>query len=175
MKTTVSVELDGARFDLDEDALGALRSYLDRAAERLGAHPDRAAVLAGLERSIATRLGGARAGTGQSIDAATLRAALAAVGRVDGPKVHREPHDDDPGTGRRKLYRLRDEKKIAGVCAGLAAFTEIDVSLVRLAFILCTFFTGGMLIAAYIALMFIMPIARTPEEIVAAHGGRATG
>jgi phage shock protein PspC (stress-responsive transcriptional regulator) len=173
LKTSVSVDLDGSRFDLDEDAFAALRSYLDRAGERLGNHPDRAAVLAGLERQIATRLGRIRPADAP-IDLATMSAALAAVGRVDGPKLDGEPPDDEPRTARRRLYRLREHRKIAGVCAGLAAYAEIDVTLIRLAFILCTFFTGGMLIAAYIALVFIMPIADTPDEIAAAYGRRAT-
>jgi phage shock protein PspC (stress-responsive transcriptional regulator) len=175
LKTTVSAELGGSRFDLDEDALAALRAYLDRAGERLGSHPDRTAVLAGLERSIAAQLQRARAAAGEPVDAATMSAALAAVGRVDGPKLDGEHGDPLVHRAPRKLYRLQEGRKIAGVCAGLAAFAEIDVSLVRLGFILGAFFTGGMLIAAYIVLVLVMPVARTPEEIAAAHGGRAVG
>jgi phage shock protein PspC (stress-responsive transcriptional regulator) len=169
VKTTVSVELDRSRFDLEEDAFAALRAYLGTAGERLGDHPDRTAVLAGLERSIAAELGRGRAAAGEPIDAATVRAALTAVGRVDGPQLHGAPHPGDTRAAPRKLYRLREYGKIAGVCAGFAAYTEIDVSLIRVAFILCTFFTGGLLIAAYIALALIMPVARTTEEIAATH------
>ncbi len=38
----------------------------------------------------------------------------------------------------KKLMRSRAEKKIAGVCAGLAQYFDLDVSLVR---ILCLFIT----------------------------------
>ncbi len=71
----------------------------------------------------------------------------------------------------RRLFRIGEGRKIAGVCVGLAAFASIDVSLVRLGFILGAFFSGGILIVAYIALTLLMPIARTPEEIAAARGG----
>jgi phage shock protein C len=172
LKATVSVELDGSHFVLDEDAFAALHSYLDRAGTRLGDHPDRAEVLVRLERAIATRLGRERAGSVRPVAAEEMRATLAAVGRVDGPALDEEPRSEEEPSRSRKLYRLREHRKIAGVCAGLAAFTEIDVSLVRLAFILCTFFTGGMLMAAYVVLMFVMPVAHTPEEVAAAHGGR---
>ena len=56
MKSAISVELDGTLFACDERAHAALRSYLDRARVRLGSHPDRAEVIAGLERSIAAKL-----------------------------------------------------------------------------------------------------------------------
>jgi phage shock protein PspC (stress-responsive transcriptional regulator) len=66
---------------------------------------------------------------------------------------------------------LRDGK-IAGVCAGLAAFAEVDVNIVRLVFIIAALFSFGLLLAAYVVLMFVLPVAHTDEEIAAAHGGR---
>jgi phage shock protein PspC (stress-responsive transcriptional regulator) len=175
LKTTITVELDGTRFLLEEAAFAALRAYLDRAGARLGNHPDRADVLAGLERTIAARLGRARPATDQPIDADEMRGALAAVGRVEGPVLGDEPRSDGGRRGPRKLYRLREGQKIAGVCAGLAAYAEIDVSLVRLAFIFGALFSGGVLVAGYIALMFVMPVARTEDEEEAARGGRTAG
>jgi len=172
VKATIGVELDGCSFALDEAAFAALRAYLDRAAERLGDHPDRTDVLLGLERSIANKLGRNR-GTQSAIDERELHLALAAVGRVDGPTlVNRSDGDQaDPHGAGRRLYRLRDGQKIAGVCTGLAAFANIDVSLVRLGFVLGAMFSGGALIVAYVVLVFVMPIATTPEEIAAAYSG----
>jgi phage shock protein PspC (stress-responsive transcriptional regulator) len=179
MNTTITVELGGKRFTLDESAYRALRSYLDRASARLGGHPDRADVLAGLERSIAAKLE-RRAPAGGVCDEAVLIAALGEVGRVDGPDLGR-PEDGEPEPSAaagndtrwrtRRLYRLRDGK-IAGVCAGLAAFAEIDVGIVRLLFIVAALFSFGLLLAVYVVLMFVLPVAHTDEEIAAAHGGR---
>ena len=142
MQASVAVELDGCSFTLDEAAFVALRAYLDRAAERLGDHPDRAEVLAGLERSISAKLGRNRGAQGP-IDEQELNNALAAVGRVDGPKLGAATGHARARTSGRRLYRLREGQKIAGVCTGLAAFTNVDVSLVRLGFILGTVFSGG--------------------------------
>jgi len=168
MKATVGIELDGCSFALDEAAFAALRAYLDKAAERLGDHPDRTDVLAGLERSIANKLGRNR-GTQSPIDERELSVALAAVGRVDGPTLGGRADEgrnltSSRTTGRR-LYRLREGQKIAGVCTGLAAFANVDVSFVRLGFVLGSMFSGGALLVAYAALAFLMPIANTPEEI----------
>ena len=53
-------------------------------------------------------------------------------------------------------YRSRKDKVIAGVCMGLAKQFNVSVTLIRLAFILGTFF-GGWGIIIYITLWFIMP------------------
>ena len=71
----------------------------------------------------------------------------------------------------RRLYRLREGQQIAGVCAGLAAFAEVDVGIVRLIFILGAVFSGGVVAVAYVVLMFVMPIAHTEPEIADARGG----
>ena len=171
MKTTVAVELDGGTFMLDEAAFATLRAYLDKAAERLGDHPDRAEVLAGLERSISAQLGRNR-GAQAPIRERELSGALAGVGRVDGPRLGARSHDAHSRTSGRRLCRLREGQMVAGVCTGLAAFAGIDVSLIRAAFVLGTVFSGGALLVAYMASVFLVPVARTPEETAAAYGER---
>ena len=57
----------------------------------------------------------------------------------------------------RRLYRLTSEKKIAGVCAGLARYFEVDVTLVRLLVVAGTLCSGGLGLLAYIAAWIIMP------------------
>ena len=174
MKSAISIELDGTTFALDERAYAALRSYLDRAGERLGAHPDRADVVAGLERSIAAKLR-ERVPSTTTIDEAAMFAALKAVGRVDGPALHDSASSEGTGYGgrrTRKLYRLREGHWIAGVCTGLAAYAKVDVVVIRLIFILVGVFSGGIVLLAYLILAFVMPIALTDAEIEEAHGSR---
>lgn len=63
-------------------------------------------------------------------------------------------------------YRSRRDKVIAGVCMGLANQFHVSVTLIRLAFILATFF-GGWGVVIYITLWFIMPkepVARVGEN-----------
>ena len=175
MESAISVELDGTLFTCDEPAHAALHSYLDRAGARLGSHPDRAEVIAGLERSIAAKLRQRAATQGGTIDEATMVAALKDVGRVDGPALDGSASSAEDGYSvprARKLYRLRQGNWFGGVCAGIAAYAGIDPVIVRLVFILTTFFSGGIVILVYFVLMFVMPIALTDAEIADAHGGR---
>jgi phage shock protein C len=57
----------------------------------------------------------------------------------------------------RRLYRLTSDKKIAGVCSGLARYFEVDVTLVRLLVVAATLCSGGLGLLAYIAAWIIMP------------------
>ncbi len=51
----------------------------------------------------------------------------------------------------KKLYKSRTDKKICGVCGGLAKYLECDVTIVRLIAILLVLFAGGGLLAYIIA------------------------
>ncbi len=63
----------------------------------------------------------------------------------------------------KKLYKSTD-KKLDGVCAGIAEFFEIDPTLVRLAYALITLFTAvGAGIVVYIILAVVMPRRPFPE------------
>jgi phage shock protein C len=57
----------------------------------------------------------------------------------------------------RKLQRNTLDKKLAGVCSGLAEYFDIDVTLIRVAFIMAVVagFSG---ILAYIILWIIVPV-----------------
>ena len=56
----------------------------------------------------------------------------------------------------RKLYKIEHGKKVAGVCAGIARFLNIDVTIIRLAWVLFTLAGGCGLIANIIAAL-VMP------------------
>ena len=56
---------------------------------------------------------------------------------------------------RTRFYRDKVNGKIAGVCAGIADYTGVDVLWVRLGLLIFTFSTGGLGIPLYIAMMFL--------------------
>jgi len=57
----------------------------------------------------------------------------------------------------RRLYRSTSDKKIAGVCSGLAHYFEVEVTLVRLLFVAATIFSCGLALLCYIVAWIIMP------------------
>jgi phage shock protein C len=58
--------------------------------------------------------------------------------------------------GRPPLRRAYDGRMLAGVCAGLADYLAIDVTIVRVAFAVFTFL-GGAAIPAYVACLLLIP------------------
>lgn len=58
----------------------------------------------------------------------------------------------------RRLFRSSDNRMIAGVCAGVADFFGLDISLVRIATLILILF-GGLSIWVYILLWIIVPKA----------------
>jgi phage shock protein PspC (stress-responsive transcriptional regulator) len=63
---------------------------------------------------------------------------------------------NEPSNGTKRLYRLKDGRIVAGVCAGLAAYLGIDATLVRLAFALLTVF-GGLGALLYLCAWVVIP------------------
>ena len=57
---------------------------------------------------------------------------------------------------KKKLYRSRTDKKIAGVCGGLAEYFDIDATIIRLILVALVLMAGtGVL--AYIVAALIIP------------------
>ncbi len=61
---------------------------------------------------------------------------------------------------KKRLYKSITDKKLCGVCAGVAEYFEIDPTIIRLAWVAFTLL-GGCGIIAYIIAAIVMP---TPEE-----------
>ena len=57
---------------------------------------------------------------------------------------------------KKRLYKSAIDKKLCGVCGGIAQYFEFDSTLVRLAWVLFTVF-GGSGIIAYIVAALVMP------------------
>lgn len=62
---------------------------------------------------------------------------------------------------KKKLYRSKTDKKVCGVCGGIAEYLDIDVTLVRLGAVAMVVFAGGGLLA-YIVAAIVMP--ENPNE-----------
>jgi len=64
--------------------------------------------------------------------------------------------NEPSSNGTKRLYRPRDGRVVAGVCAGLAAYFGVDPTLVRLAFALVTVF-GGLGVLIYLCAWMVIP------------------
>ncbi len=75
-----------------------------------------------------------------------------------------------------KLYRSRRDKKVTGLCGGLAETLNIDATLLRLLVVITAFFSGGTVIFLYFVAAIVIPkepgFDQPPHDPYAGHFGR---
>jgi phage shock protein PspC (stress-responsive transcriptional regulator) len=159
MDKTIVIGLNGhaGQYRLDQDAYDRLARYLDRAATGLPDDSDRVEVLGDPERSVGDKLAALLASDDRVVTATDIDGVLEEIGAVDtGHEPVAEEAERRPGS--RRLYRIREGQKVAGVCSGLAAYAHMEVDLVRTLFVLATIVTAGGFGLVYIALAYILPV-----------------
>lgn len=63
---------------------------------------------------------------------------------------------------KKKLHKSSTDKKICGVCGGLAEYFDVDTTIIRLIWALAVAFAGTGLLAYFIAAL-VMPNDDAPE------------
>ncbi|MEX2446537.1 MAG: PspC domain-containing protein [Dehalococcoidia bacterium] len=64
---------------------------------------------------------------------------------------------DAPEASARRLVRSRTDEMVGGVAGGIAAYFDIDPTLVRLAWVIAALASGGLAIVAYIVAWIVIP------------------
>lgn len=148
MKKTLSINLGGRPFIIDEDAYGMLAEYLRQIEIRQAS----AETIMDVERRIAERFSEKGA---PIIDLQAVREATDYIGTPDqfGTPPISEPAATQPKP--KRLYRSRTDRVIGGVCGGLGEYFGIDSLAVRLVFLILLFFGGGLIL--YIIFWIIIP------------------
>jgi phage shock protein PspC (stress-responsive transcriptional regulator) len=186
MRKVTTGSLNGNAYQFEEEAFTAVQAYLQKAAATFATNPDRAEILADLERAIADKCDTFLGRHKTVISVEEARQVLGEMGPVGDSFT--QPDDTaaysasaEPASTqlvyvaprRRRLFRLPNEGMIGGVCAGVAAYINIDVVWVRLAYVLLVFCTG-LWFLVWLVQLCITPKALTPEDIAAAHGDPIT-
>ncbi|MBP3563258.1 MAG: PspC domain-containing protein [Bacteroidales bacterium] len=188
MKKTINVAIGGCSFTIDDDAYNTLSNYLDRFKAALDNSSTSSDVMDELEVRIADLLKG-KLGSREVVDMKMAQDVIGALGYPEGYKEAESQSDgasgeatgsqDGPDCSRcnerpvRKLFRDPDDKKIAGVCSGLALFLGVDVVLIRIIFLVALLCgsAGGWI---YLVIWIAAPEARTAAEKCELRGIPAT-
>lgn len=62
-------------------------------------------------------------------------------------------------TKMKKLTKSKEDAQVSGVCSGIAKYIGVDPTIVRVAYLIFTFFGAGSPILLYFILAWIMPDA----------------
>src|ERR1044072_8853479 len=156
MQKVVTISLNGIAYQLEEPGYNQLRAYLERADSRFQDSPDRAEVMADLEQAIGEKcrgvLGPHKTVVSSTeveriivemgpVESADERAAGAAGGAASTAGASAQSNVPPP---RKRLFQIREGAMWMGVCNGIAAYLNVDVTWVRLAFVLLTIFSSGL-------------------------------
>jgi phage shock protein PspC (stress-responsive transcriptional regulator) len=178
MQKVITINLNGNAFQLDEDGYEALRAYLAEADARLGGNPDASEILRDLEQSIAEKCQ-RHLGPGKSVvTMAEVEQILREIGPVDNSAgAFHAPTPASAVPQPKRLYQIREGAVVSGVANGLAAYFNIDPTIVRVVWVMAAVLEATradrppmLTIGLYVLLMFIVPYAKTSEERAAAQG-----
>jgi phage shock protein PspC (stress-responsive transcriptional regulator) len=177
MQKVVSISLNGIAYQLEEPGYNQLRDYLERAEARLRDSPDRAEVMADLEQAIGEKCARLLGAHKTVVSGTEVDSILQEMGPVE--SAEETPADSAGAAGtasaagigpRKRLFQITEGAMWSGVCNGIAAYLNMDVTWVRIAFVVLTLITSGGMLIVYLALMFIVPTAKTAEDRAAAFG-----
>ncbi len=173
MNKTVTINISGLIFHIEEDAYDKLGNYLRTVRSRFSEEDGRDDIMADIESRIAEILNERVGPSKQVVLMADVDHVISLMGEPevisekDDKKENSDNTDDfhfDDHRGKRKrLYRDTDDKVIGGVCSGMGYYFDLDPLWIRLGFALI-FFAFGTGILFYILLLIIIPKAETTAE-----------
>ena len=180
MQKVITINLNGNAYQLDEHGYEALRAYLEHAEAQLGGNPDAPEIIRDLEQSIAEkclRL----LGPGKTVvTTPEIAQILREIGPVESAAAPQSP-SSDAALQPKRLYQIREGAMVSGVANGLAAYFNIDPTIVRVAFVaaavveMMRYDRPPLLsIGLYVLLVFLVPYAKTSEQRAAAQGASAS-
>ena len=184
MKKTVTINLGGIVFNIDDDACDRLSQYLTDLEKRFP-EEERAEIIRDIEERMAELLT-FKLQNRNVVEIHDVEEVIEVIGKP-------EQFDDESGeneetqtsseaspsqtttTGKqprrpRKLYRNSNDRIVSGVASGLAVYFDIDPAVIRILFIVLTLISFGWGILIYLVMLIIMPEAKTKAQFLEMQG-----
>ena len=182
MNKTLSIGLAGFSFIIEEhayiklsDYLAALRNSLDAAEADEVMHDIEIRMVEIFKDSLGKR---------EVIKDIDIEMAITQIGRPEQIEEQEEVYLSETTKQRKKngihrqrqLFRDPERQKIAGVCAGLAHYTGLDISLMRAIWLgvailgIFTVISTGLIVLLYIILWIVIPKAETAADFLKMKG-----
>lgn len=167
MKKTISINISGLFFNIDEDAFNKLSLYLNSIKNHFEGREGQEEIIADIESRIAELLQQSLHENKQVITLQDVNMVIDTLGQpfeMDGDEESKQEQSDYKSSySRKRLFRDPDNRKIAGVAAGLGAYFAIDPLWIRIIFLILLLGSGSGLFI-YIVLWILVPEARTTAE-----------
>ena len=212
MKKNITINLCGRLFQIDEDAYELLQQYIESLRQSFGHEEGGEEIVNDIEARIAELFSELNQ---QGIEAITIDHVKDIITRIGKPEelTGEEEKSDNGGhkydsfrtaaqgfrdnvrarTAGKRLYRNPNDKMVAGVLSGIAAYTASDVTWWRIGYVLLVlgsnFLFGPILhvihmgfffhvnlafILFYFILAIVLPVADTPKQVLEMKGKDVT-
>lgn len=172
MKKTVSINIAGFVFNIEETAYEQLGDYLAKIKSNFVDDAERDEIMDDIEYRIAELFHEKISKTREVIIEADIDEIISTLGHPtdfaneDEEKTH---IPEEPTVAHKRLFRDRDGGLLGGVCSGLGHYFSVDPLIFRALFIiLLVLFGTGVLL--YILLIFIIPEAKTTADKIEMKG-----
>ena len=175
MKKTLTINISGSIFHIDEDAFDQLQSYLRTISSHYGASEEGREIITDIEARIAEIFQEKLSSKDQVVNTEMVEETITIMGKpeeifaTDEENAEREEENTESaptsnGKRKRRLYRDPDHRVLGGVASGLAGYFGIDVVVIRLLFAILFFLGYGFSLPLYIILWIAVPKAVTTTQ-----------
>lgn len=173
MNKTVTANIGGFVFNVEEQAFETLNAYLKAVRKSLGAEESADEIMSDVEMRMAELLKDILFKEKREVigitDVNYIMEVMGApeVYASDETKAESKNEEskssDERSAGEKQIFRDPDNRKLGGVCSGLAAYFGWDPVFLRILFVIL-FFIGGGGFLIYIILWIIIPEAKTTAD-----------
>jgi hypothetical protein len=149
MNKTISINIGGFVFNIEEDAYQKLYQYLNTIKKNFTSEEEREEIMHDIELRIAEIFQACLSSSKQVIMDKDIEQMIEIMGRPEDyvsddyqaeseKKSSFKSESSSQSTTSKRLFRDPENETLGGVCAGLAHYTNLDVAIVRLIFVLMT-------------------------------------
>lgn len=175
MNKTVTINISGIVFHIEEDAYQRLYSYLESLRRQFQNEEGRDEILADIESRIAEILTQKKGPNREVVLMKDIEEVIEMMGQPEdisdakeeqpsaSENAQRNDEEAQRRRNRRRLFRDTDDKVVGGVCSGVGHYFDVDAIWIRLGFV-ALFLIGGTGVLFYLLLMVIIPKAESTAE-----------
>ena len=171
MKITVSINLGGYSFNIDEDAYAELKHYLKNLELHFAGEESSSEILSDIETRMAELFRTKITSYKQVINMEDVRQVISVLGTPEDISDNNGPTAQEKfsSPGYHRMYRDPDHRVIGGVCSGMGAYWDIDPVIVRIIFVALAL-GGGLGLLVYLILYIVIPEAKTTAQKIEMRG-----
>ncbi len=184
MNRTKQIVVDRRSFHIDEEGYIVLSDYLKNLEVHFKSFSYGKEIVEDIEARISELFSAKSKGNQFVITIQIVKDVLATIGSpqdIDGDMNGKsETENEQPplastvAAPRKRFFRDPEDKKLGGVCSGIAHYINADVAFVRIAVAILAFITFGYSILAYLILWILTPPAYSTAQRLEMRGENVT-